>query len=449
MRLRAAEILSSTQGFFAAQAMCVLFGAAIAWHPAVRPLTVLSRIGVAYIAGVVLLTVEAMLFTLCRLPWSAARLAIPLVLLSAAGAWRWSRLPSQPSRRVDRSGLLVAGVAIAIIALAGLIVSVAAGDSAIVDYVYFWGVKAVRFAFKRAIDTDFLKLGFSLHAHPNYPPLVPVDTAWSILVSGAMPWTLAPIIGCFWIAAAVPILFDLLRQWLPDDKAMLVVAFWITALSRSLIFSGSAGGGEMHLVAALAIASAALIVHRDEMSLDVIAIAALAAALLAKLEGALQSVALLFGALAARHWRREEAMRLALILAIAIVPLTVWWLLELVTGVPLTDPGRQVFETSFANLRVLPWLLMRNMHGGAYGIAWIVAIVCLVIGRKSWREVMPALSLIATMFAFAIVYYLHINVEAWIMVRWTFPRLSQPALSAAIIAAGVVTFERRLSSARQ
>jgi hypothetical protein len=397
---------------------------------------VIVAIALAYAASVAITLREAMVVTIAGvslmrwLPLSDLMFWREMVVLGGVLMILWSAdILVGPAGRNAGAPLVLA----CLIALAALFVRIASGEAGTVDYVYFWGVKAVRFAFNHGIDTEWLRSPFNLHAHPNYPPLVPVNVAWSITVANAMPWMQAPLVGCLWIAAAAPVLYNLLRERMTQQHAMLVVVLWTAAICQSLVASYSAGGAEMQLVAAMTIACAALIVRGAPL----IVIIGVAAALLTKLEATFESIALMAGALIVmKAWRRVAAMT-----AIAFVPLAAWWLLERMKGIPLSDPIREkAGEISLASIGIVPGLMLKHMESGSYWVAWILATVAILSGWRRMRSVAPALTLIAAIFGFAFIYYLHVTIDPRLMVQWTFPRLSQPALSAAIIAAGYVTW---------
>ena len=56
------------------------------------------------------------------------------------------------------------------------------------DLLLFWGVKGLVSAEAGGFDHAFMAWPYAGHTHPNYPPLYPVVLAWSILVSGELPW---------------------------------------------------------------------------------------------------------------------------------------------------------------------------------------------------------------------------------------------------------------------
>lgn len=434
--------MSPLASFFGAQLLNVVFGAGFTWHSALRRFSIASRIGFAYIAGVLLLTIEGMLFTLAHIQWTPWKLGVPLTIVSIGVGWWSAGIPAGVLRKkIEWSKLSAITLTITLLALAGLCARVISGEAATVDYVWFWGVKAVRFAYVHGIDFEFLRYPLSIHAHPNYPPLVPVNMAWSILVSGAMPWMYAALIGCIWIAAAVPVLFDLLRIRLDDDKAMLVVAMWTASICASLVASNSAGGGEMQLVATMAIGAAALLVDPHRASTTVIVIVSLAAAVLCKLEATFEVVALLAGALLASQVTKQSALRYLRIAVALFVPLGLWWVFSIVYKIPLNDPIRErVLQISFANAGVLPLIMLRNLGAGVWGVPWLLVILFLALRARQWREFLPAAALLAATLGFSIIYYLHVTIDPSLMVSWTLPRLIQPALSASILAAGLVAF---------
>jgi hypothetical protein len=61
----------------------------------------------------------------------------------------------------------------------------------------------------------------------------------------------------------------------------------------------------------------------------------------------------------------------------------------------------------------------------------------------TWRAAAPGLVLAAGLLGFLVFDYLHDRKDPTMRIGWTMPRVVQPALSAMILAAGVVTFGSR------
>ena len=136
-----------------------------------------------------------------------------------------------------------------------------------------------------------------MHAVPSYPPLVPISLAWGAMVAREMPWRAVPLLAVVWLAAAAPLLFDLLRHRLEPTGAATVTAFWTVALAASLGASFSGGNAEAPLLFFVSVAGAALLVERldGDPALRAIASCALAGAVLTKVEGSLATALLLAG----------------------------------------------------------------------------------------------------------------------------------------------------------
>ena len=128
-----------------------------------------------------------------------------------------------------------------------------------VDYVYFWGVKAARFAAARGVDPVLLGWPFFFHAVPSYPPLVPIVEAFPAMLAGEMAWRTGPLAALFWLVAALPVVWFALRRRLPADGAAAVAAFWTVAVGLSIVWSFSGGNGEAPLLFFLTVAGATLL----------------------------------------------------------------------------------------------------------------------------------------------------------------------------------------------
>jgi hypothetical protein len=206
--------------FLLAQAALALLGGGAAFHPSVRSLSLASRIAVSLGAGAVGLTLEATIFSLIGVAWTIPGLAAPLLLVSAACAAWWHKLPGElPRPLAMRRSVVVGCCLICGVALLYLVLCFVSSAAASTDYLLFWGVKAVRFANHRGISAEFLRDPYTAHAVPDYPPLWPIVQAWGCLAAGRMPWRVVPGLSAMWVVAAVPIVFERCRRRLGGDGA--------------------------------------------------------------------------------------------------------------------------------------------------------------------------------------------------------------------------------------
>ena len=168
--------MKETLLFAAAHALLVPLGVAAAFHPSVRPLGAAARTAAAFAAGAVGLTVEAILYGALGVRWTVAALGLPLFAVSAALAGAWRRRAPETSGRARKPspGIAAAALLASGAACVHLVAKLVSARDTSVDFVFFWGVKAARFAQAGGFDVSLLGSPFFLHAAPDYPPLAPV-----------------------------------------------------------------------------------------------------------------------------------------------------------------------------------------------------------------------------------------------------------------------------------
>jgi hypothetical protein len=83
--------------------------------------------------------------------------------------------------------------------------------------------------------------------------------------------------------------------------------------------------------------------------------------------------------------------------------------------------------------------MLYSLDAGTLWLSWAVPAVALVVFAKRWKSVLPALALAAGVLGFMAFDYLHDTDDPATRISWTLPRVSQPALSAVILAAGLAT----------
>lgn len=441
---------------------CLAFGAAAAFHPSARPLFWPARLGLAFGAGAVGLTMWATGLSLARIPWSIAGLGAPLVVLSLGLTLWWRRRPAAPVRPFRPSlKVAVPALVLTVVALLYLGVSLGTGRATSTDYVFFWGVKGIRFALARGIDTEFLKWPYAVHTHTNYPPLVPVTSAWGALWAGRLPWRFGLLSSFGWTLATVPVLLGLLRQRLTDDRALVVTGLWTAAMCANQVSSYSGGNAEAPLIFFLTVAGAALLVERRSppasQGLDpaggspFVPALALAGAVLTKNEGAVAVGLLLVGVgLREVAWRHRDWPRTLARLAWGPAAAGLLWpLLEIVHRLPLVDGVREAaFQIHFRYWREILAGLVRHLEAGTGWLSWALPLIFLaaaLMQRRSLVPVLPGLTLTSGILVFCCFYYFHFQEDPTVLIEWTLPRLSQPALSLLVLSAGLTFFSSRTS----
>lgn len=433
--------------FLAAQAALALLGAGAAWHPSVRSLSPISRAAVSLCVGAVALTLEATLFSLIGIPWSIPGLAVPLLVLTAVAAARWMRLPYLSREPVLlRRGIAAWSVLVCAAALLFLALSFSSSASASTDFLYFWGVKAVRFADYRGISAEFLRYPFAAHAAVDYPPLVPIAQAWGCLAAGRMPWRIVPLFSAMWLFAAIPLLFERCRRLLGDVGSAGVVTFWTVAMSVSLVNSFSAGSAEPTLVFFETVALAWLLTERGPGESRFVATVALCGAAMTKVEGLVAVLLLAAGSYLqdpSRGTRRGVVRALSLVVW-PVAALSLWFFFQ-------WHRSLEVGYRSHGDLLALYMDLLgvtlkafwRSLDAGSRGLAWVFAVLLILRHAKAWRAAAPALTLAGGLAAFVLFDYLHDKDDPTLRIGWTAPRVMQPALSAVILAAGVLSLSER------
>jgi hypothetical protein len=429
--------------FLAAQLALAILGAGAGFHPSVRSMSVASRIGISLCAGAVALTLEAILFSLVGVPWTVPGLSVPLLLLSALCAARWRRLPSasheplRTNRAVALWSCLAGGVAVIF-----LVLSLSSSSATSTDFLLFWGVKAVQFADDRGISAEFLGAPFASHTMPEYPPLLPVIQGWGCLVAGKMPWRIAPIVSAMWLIVSVPIVLDRLRRFLRDDEAASVTGFWTSALAVSLAYSYSGGNAEAPLLFFETVALVWLMTEKGPSESRVVPLIALCGAALTKVEGSV-AVALIAAGTLLQSDRRGLARSAARALLLAAVPAAAvgtWFLYQALRKLPVGYGSRGA--RSAVHLDILGGTLtamLQFLDAGSLWLPWIFSVLLLLFFPGAWRRVSPALLLTGGLLAILLFIFLHQPTVPRLFVEWILPRVSQPALSAAILAAGLAS----------
>jgi hypothetical protein len=439
--------------FTVAHFALVLWGLPAAFHPSLRGASLAARAAAAFAAGAVALTLEATLFSTLGIPWSVASLSLPLLGISLALAIRWARRRSFREPRFSPSGGL--GAAAAMVGALGLVhmgLSLAAARATSPDFLFFWGVKGARFAASRGIEPGILGFPYSHHMVPDYPPLVPVLFSWSTFVAGELPWRFAPVLAALWVVAAIPLLTLFLRRSLPSNTTAAVAAFWTAAIAISIVRSSSGGNAEAPLLFFETAALVALLAERSEETYRsrFFPALALSGAALTKVEGLVAALFILAG-VALRDYLERRPRLVRRLLPLAGAPLfcvAVWFAFQAAHGLRAGYRTHgELFGVHFRYLGSVLVEMVRNLDAGTVWLSWIVPLAFLTVSARHIRaEVLPALSLATGLLLFFLFDYLHDATDPSIRIVWTLPRISQPALSAVILAAGVASAARARTS---
>jgi hypothetical protein len=441
--------------FALAQATFVAFGAFIAFRPGIGVTTIPARMALAFLTGSVLLTLEAVAFSMFGIRWNAPPLALPLVVFSTFMIVRSrSRSTAGEGRPESHRAALIVATLVAVIPAMHAAVSFAIARGVSADYVYFWGVKAARFASAKGLDPAVLRWRFFDHAVPDYPPLVPVIHAWAALLSDDIPWTAVPVTSALWLIVAAVAIHGLL-QAARVANATSTALFWFSALSISAVHSFSGGNAETPLVAFVSVACAAILVETEERPwARLVAGIALAGAVLTKVEGIVPVVAMVMG-MGIRDWylgRRGWARRALALLAFPASALALWFLYQSVSGLPVGyRPHGMLLQLFWRNLPEILGAFPRNLTAGVWGLGWLIPMLVMLSARRiALVRALPAFFGVLALFAFFVFDYLHDIQPPLERISWTLSRISQPALSLWILAAAVATgYERETRTVMQ
>jgi len=404
--------------YIAAYALIPLFGLSLTSSIDSRS----ARIGFAFLAGALLLTIEAMLFTMVGMRWNIVGLALPLLVASGILLRR-----QRPAARTDRS---VCATLIIAIALLHFLLSIITTQSINPDYVLFWGTKSVHFALSRSLDAGYLMSRFA-PPRIDYPPLLPVFQAWGMLFSRHMPWITAAAMSAVWLAAAVPVI-----NWLTGS--IHATTFWTAAMAASLAFCGSGGNAEAMLVMYISVGAAAIVAGRTS-----IAAIAFAGAMLTKEEALVTIGAILIGVVIYDRGIR----RAAILAASSAAGASLWFAFQKRFGMHVGYDRVTLTHTfHWSNLPTIVREMPKSLAAGCWGLSWLIALAIIIsIAVKipaRLKIAIPLLVPIPLLFAFFVYLYLQYESSLAMKMWWVLPRLSMPALSLLILAAAFAADDR-------
>ncbi len=403
-----------------------------------------ARAAAAFAVGAIVLAVESTLSTLLGIAWNPLIVLAPPLLLAIVLARTADekagtvRTAFRPGRGAAAFGIFVGGAAVGHLAL-----SLVTARATSTDFLLFWGVKAVHFAGAKGVDPALLRHPWFGHAQPFYPPLVPTLDAWGTLAAGNMPWRTAPLVTLLWFVAAAVMVLEIQRRRLGDRNATLVTAFWMAALSASLVKSFSGANAEAPLLLYETAAGMLLLTEGEDPGPGrrLLTGLFLAGAVLTKIEGTVGSSLLILGALLRDILARRPLFRRQLA-GLVIPPLCVgllWWSYLRHFGIPANYSGRgRLAELHWDRLGELVGSMLAHLDAGTWWLAWILPTLLLAAtGRRCWRQVLPGILAAVGLLVFFLFIYLHETTSQTMRIGWEIPRTSQPALSLLIAAAAV------------
>ena len=455
--------------FIGAQLGAALFGAPAFFHKSLRGFPGLARFSAAFLLGHVILTTYATLLSLVGIRWNILTMALPLLVAAIVflawrhregvssraqrGIWVGARKSRHPdpsltlgmTRPRDDTRINTIATVVAAIAVIHLALRLISGRASSVDYLYFWSAKAVRFLNLGGIEDELLRWIWATHTHPNYPQLFPISLAWGGLISGEIPWLGALLTCLVWLLIGVPLLFSILGMRLSSGSAAVVTSFWTTAMAIALAHSYSGANAEPMLLVFETIALATVLIETPGTSptLRWLAGIALAGTVLTKVEGMLAWFLILAGVIIRDlWWKRPQWIRSALPLLLwPGLTLGCWVLFELVYRIPLRDTSRESgLALHFDQIGTVFSSMIRHSSAGSLAIPWLIAFAGIVLPSRNAKSVLPGFALGIGLLVILMVHYLHVSYEPAILIQWTFPRISLPALSALILTSGVLSF---------
>lgn len=230
-----------------------------------------GQIAVSFAFGLWSVVLQMFVLSLLGVHWNAWML-VPLPLVLSAISFRGAIGGREPVRPAPI--LILPASALALLVSACLAAMATSGD-----YVYFWGVKGQRWGATRILDWAFTTEP-AHYMHPDYPPLLPLYYAWTMLGGdGTFDWW-GGVLG-----APMFLLAGGAAMWAIGRRAHVahidgIVGLFVSLFALFYVRNQVGGNAEPALHMFEAIALTALIARRDG-----VAAIALSGVALTKVEG--------------------------------------------------------------------------------------------------------------------------------------------------------------------
>lgn len=368
--------------------------------PCFRELPRAARLALYFATGLLTIAVEMFLLSWAGVAWSAWWL-VPLPL--AVSGWRLAgerrhALSPPTANSQPSSGILL----LAVIALAILTSSILAATATSGDFVYFWGVKGQRWGAVHFLDTAFT-MQPAHYMHPDYPPLLPLYYAWTLLGGdGALDWWGAILATPLFLISGASALWGFGR-YAGIRAVNLIVTLFVVLYALFYVRNQVAGNAEPPLHMFEAIALAALTCWRRRSSEhDAIAAIALSGVALTKVEGGV-FVLLVCGLswLAREGTLRERLVAGAKMAALPVATLGGWLLFGLARGLTDTYVPREDLSIQYVLPTAIALLKELSLH--LWYTPWMAFAFILGCGRV--RNALPYLGACVLFLAFLLTVY--------------------------------------------
>lgn len=226
-------------------------GSPLLLHAEYRQFSLIGRGLLAASVGAVATSWIMTAFALLSIPWSPIGIATAALgvccslRLALRGSSPDTPGPSEPARLGLAGTLAIALCAAAVLVAFSVTRSGGATSS---DLLYFWGVKAQRFALARTIDVGFLADPLLDYMHPDYPPLLTNLYAFATMIAGHFSWPAAAVLFPVLLAFTAASMGSILASDGSRDLAWLSAALTTCCLSLIGIEAAIGGVGEMPLL---------------------------------------------------------------------------------------------------------------------------------------------------------------------------------------------------------
>lgn len=358
------------------QLTIAFFGLPVVLHPVFRRETWPVRIVVAFVAGSVLLTLEAMVLSYGGVTWGERTLPVPVLIAAAYGAWKWRGKGSTRLTPVSSGwspgAVFVVAVAVVHIFAATLVTRGAVSyESNIVE-----GAKGARMAEAGSVMFSWRASADAAPLRTADPPLVEITRAWSDLVLQRETWSEAPAATLLWFALALMAVQTLMRRG-ANAAVSWRVAFWAIAMANAIVIARAAGTADVPFICFTTIAALAL--RRADASLQLLGTWSLIAMVLTRPEGVVYALVLsLFSPSKAKLQNALTAVSAA----------ALWFVPAAAAGVML--PFRPSLSLQSVELIAV----------SSFGLAVVLPLIMLVRsaardGRAAVTELLPLLLLAA------------------------------------------------------
>jgi hypothetical protein len=314
----------------------------------------------------------------------------------------------------------IALITLALISIAVFAIAIAAGEATSFDLLLFWGPKGVRFAAARTIDISFLAAPDNYLMHSDYPPLVPLLYAWTMLGKTELNW---------WGVIGTAPLFLLLSagmlngfaRYAKPARAEAITAVFASLFAYLFIMNAVGGNAEPALIFFETLALCALTCMRkaaDEHA--ILASIALAAVVLTKVEGTPFAMLLLGSFLVFGNAPFRQRVRAVAKASVGpLVALTGW--IAFCAHNRLLDAYRPLGGAlTISALLSAARLLGADASFGALYLPWLIPLVLIAFGRS--RAALPYLITAAGYVAFLIVIYARSS-DTGVYVAWSGTRV--------------------------